>query len=335
MIIGGYTFRNPWILAPMAGVSEMPYRLIALEMGAAAAPTELVSAKGLIYGQDRTRRYLTHSEQEQPFWVQVFGGDPEVMGRAAECAAKLGARILDINMGCPVKKVTRTGAGSALLADPERAAAIVESMRRYSGLPVTVKIRAGWDDETLNFSQIGLMMEQAGAAAIAMHARTRAQGYSGAANWGLIKELVQSCAIPVIGNGDAWSAADARAMMDVTGCAGVMIGRGALGNPWIFQELSEPAYKSPSGPERWEVVRRHFKDHLEFIGSPLRAVRRFRSHLQWYSHGMRGNAEFRKKINVIDEVPDVLAVAKSFFSEAEIHTRDRKGQMFEAKSALG
>lgn len=335
MQLGPFRLENPWILAPMAGVSEMPYRVIARNMGASAAPTELVSAKGLLTGQERTARYLAHSAIETPFWVQIFGGDPEIMGAGARAARKLGADIIDINMGCPVKKVTRNGAGSALLQDPERAARIVEAIRTHSGLPVTVKIRAGWDDLSQNYVDLAKAVERAGASAVAMHARTRAQGYTGTANWDLIADLVNNVSIPVIGNGDIWSAADAKRMMAETGCDAVMIGRGALGNPWIFAELTRAQYQLPSGLERWEQMIEHFNAHLEFIDNELRAVRRFRTHLQWYVHGLSGSDVFLSKVNRVDEPDRVRELSKTFFLAAKLLRIDRQSTNYDTRSALG
>lgn len=315
--LGPYQLANPWILAPMAGVSEMPYRRIARSMGAAAAPTELISAKGLLYGQSRTERYLRHHADEAPFWVQIFGGEPEVMAAGAERAAELGAHILDVNMGCPVKKVTRNGAGSALLTDPRRAAAVVEAMVRRTGLPVTVKIRSGWDANSINAVELARAVAGAGAVAIAVHARTRTQGYSGQADWGLIRHLVQQSPIPVIGNGDAYTAARARAMLQETGCAAVMIGRGALGNPWLFRELAT-GEKAPGPGARWTVIRQHLEAHLEHTGDELQAIRRFRQHLAWYVHGLNGAARFRQQAFHIDSLPLLLEAGAAFFESAQL-----------------
>lgn len=330
--IGNYELRNPWILAPMAGVSEMPFRVLARELGAAAAPTELVSAKGLLYGQERTRRYLAHAACERPFWVQLFGGDPESMAVGAERAAELGAEILDINMGCPVKKVTKTGAGSALLCDPRRAAAIVAAMTKRAGLPVTVKIRAGWDHDSIRPMEMVRAVADAGAVAVAIHARTRAQGYSGHADWSLITALACESPIPVIGNGDAFTAQAAQRMLRETGCAAVMIGRGALGNPWIFSQLhGEPP---PTSAQRWQLVQRHLRAHVEHVGNELAAVRRFRPHLGWYAHGLRGAAKFREHVMRAEDLAAVEQLSAEFFSAAAaVHGEGVAA--FDARSALG
>ncbi len=336
MKIGPYELDNPWILAPMAGVSEMPYRVLARKMGAAAAPTELVSARGLLEGQARTERYIRHDkETEQPFWVQIFGGDPQQMAAGAVRAGELGAKIVDVNMGCPVKKVTKNSAGSALLRSPQRAADIVRAMVDASGLPVTVKIRAGWDDESINCVEVGLAVQQAGCAAIAIHPRTRTQGYTGRANWGLVEQMADALSIPVIGNGDVHSAADALRMMEETGCQAVMIGRGALGNPWIFQYLTQPNLSEPTPLERWELARAHFDAHLEFIDVELTAVRRFRQHILWYAGGFDVDGVFRREITALDRPDEVRKCAERFFREAQTRNLPWSLPQCDTKGALG
>ncbi len=334
MQLGPYVLPNPWILAPMAGVSEMPFRVIARELGAGAAPTELVSAKGLLYGQTRTARYVTHAASEQPFWVQIFGGDADSMAEGAARAVELGAKIIDINMGCPVKKVTKNGAGSALLCDPQRAGSIVAAIAKRTGVPVTVKIRAGWDAATLNFRDMVKSVADAGAAAIAMHARTRAQGYSGKADWSLIAALVEASPIPVIGNGDAYTPDLARKMLAETGCAAVMIGRGALGNPWIFEQLVRPGAKPPTAAERWLLVRRHLSDHIAFVGDELTALRRFRQHLMWYAHGLAGARAFRERATRIDDLPTLITACEEFYGTAAASNDDETVE-FDTRAALG
>ena len=335
MRIGPYELPNPWILAPMAGVSEMPFRTIARELGAGAAPTELISAKGLMYGQSRSFRYVTHDPSEQPFWVQIFGGDAPSMADGAEKAVELGAKIIDINMGCPVKKVTKNGAGSALLCDPMRARDIVEAIAKRTGVPVTVKIRAGWDTNALNFREMVSAVHDGGAMAIAMHARTRAQGYSGFADWSLIKQLVEVSPIPVIGNGDANTPERARRMMAETGCAAVMIGRGALGNPWIFEQLVKPSAVAPSPQERWALVRRHLEAHIAFIGDELTAIRRFRQHLLWYAHGLAGARAFRERVTRIDDLRELFGICEDFYGVAAASNSDGEAVEFDTRTALG
>lgn len=338
MHIGPYTLPSPWILAPMAGVSEKPFRVLARDFGAGAAPTELVSCKGLVYGQARTMSYLDHDARESPFWVQLFGGDEDSMVRGGLRAVELGAKILDINMGCPVRKVTRHGAGSALLCDAPRAAGIVRALARMTGVPITVKIRAGWDADSLTFVDMAKRLEDAGCAALAMHARTRAQGYSGTANWAWIRTLVQATNMPVIGNGDAFDADAARRMLAETGCAAVMVGRGALGDPWIFRRLVNNDAFVPRPAERFRVVRQHLDAHLAFVGDELRAIKRFRQHLMWYARGLKGAVAFRRDIVTIDGLADVLERLEAFFVGAEFDDIDAHAagrQEFDVGNALG
>jgi tRNA-dihydrouridine synthase B len=321
----------------MAGVSEMPFRLLALEMGAGSAPTELVSAKGLIYGSERTAQYLTHDiNKESPFWVQLFGGEPEAMAEGAEVAKSLGAKILDINMGCPVKKVTRHGAGSALLQDPKRAAEICRLMHERTGLPITAKIRLGWDGHSLNALEVVKHLADAGCEAVAVHGRTRAQAYSGKADWDAIARLAEKSPLPIIGNGDIQSAEEARERMAQSGCAAVMIGRGALGNPWIFQALRDgDAHFRPQQQERWNIVRRHFMSHLDFVGDEKRAIHRYRQHFIWFSHGLRDATQFRREIVECECLSRVLELTEAFFTCAEYAKGDGSLPPCETKGALG
>ncbi len=318
--IGPYTLPNPFILAPMAGVSEKPFRVIAFGMGAALCPTELVSAQGLMRTNQRTLKYLRFDpEVERPYSLQIFGGDPEAMVRAALVGKEYGAQLIDINMGCPVKKVTRNGAGSALLCEPDRGATLVREISAATGLPVTCKIRSGWDARSLNYLQVAGKLFEAGCAALAIHPRTREQGYSGRADWGVIADLKRHFPErPIIGNGDVKTVADAHRMLEETRCDFVMIGRGALGNPWIFRELLGGAPPDPE--ERCAGVLRHFTAHLEFAGEglALMAVRSFRKHLAWYAHGLRGAALFRSEVNLLDSPEQVVEAVRRFFTSAAV-----------------
>ncbi len=311
MRLGSHALANPWILAPMAGVSEMPFRVIARELGAALCPTELVSAAGLVHASARTRKYLRRAECERPFVVQLFGGDPVQMAEAARLAREAGADALDVNMGCPVPKVTRNGAGSALLCDPARAAAIMRAVGS-AGLPVTAKIRAGWDRAHVNAVEVAQALEEAGACAVAIHPRTRAQGYTGRADWSLIARVKAALRVPLIGNGDVRCPADARRMMAETGCDAVMIGRAALGNPWIFRELA--GGEAPSPEERRELVARHLRDQLAFVGDERHAVRQFRKQLLWYAHGLRGASSFRAAAVRLESAREVFGAIDAFFA---------------------
>src|SRR5262249_47760343 len=236
---------------------------------------------------------------ERPYSLQIFGGEPEVMALAAVIGKQWGAQIIDINMGCPVKKVTRSGAGSALLCDPPRAAKIVQLIRDATGLPVTAKIRSGGDATARNYLEVAGELENAGCAGLAVHPRTRAQGYSGSADWQVIADLKRCIRrMPIIGNGDVKGPCDALRVLETNGCGLVMIGRAALGNPWIFRQLAGGA--APSAEERCATVLAHFSEHLEFVGNEAAAVRAFRKHLAWYAHGLRCAAAFRAEINELE-----------------------------------
>lgn len=334
--IGPYQLANPYVLAPMAGVSEMPFRVIAFRMGAALCPTELVSAQGLMRTNTRTLRYLRHdAEIEKPYSLQIFGGEPEVMAQAALVGKQWGAQIIDINMGCPVKKVTKTQAGSALLCDPPRAADIVRQIREATGLPVTAKIRSGWDASKRNFLEMADALGAAGVCALAVHPRTRAQGYSGHADWNVITELKRHVgdAFAIIGNGDVKTPQDARRMQETTGCDMVMIGRGALGNPWIFRQLL--GGDAPTPEERRALVLEHLKSHVAFIGDPTGAVRAFRKHLAWYAHGLYGASAFRNDINRIDSLAEVEARVHQFFAAADLDAQAHEDYDVDYRQALG
>lgn len=346
--LGSHIIKNPFILAPMAGVSQMPFRVLALEMGASLAPTELISSKGLFHDSTRTKAYLTHDViKEKPFWVQLFGGEAESMALAAEKAVMMGADIIDINMGCPVKKVTKSNAGSALLCDINRASLIVSSMlkRVNYAIPITAKIRSGWDSNNLNFLAVGKALEDAGISAISFHARTRAQGYSGMANWEQIGLLKSHLNIPVIGNGDIKNIDDAKRMLTKTSCDAVMIGRAALGNPFLFRDLVMGYEQSISNTERLEIIKRHLYAHLD-LGKTicdiekrdfceLRALKSFRSHLIWYSKGLINGALFRSKIIKETSLTKVLDLIENFFNKASIALDNDDGDNIDYAQAFG
>jgi nifR3 family TIM-barrel protein len=342
--IGKHKIEQPFLLAPMASVSEMPFRVIALEMGAGLATTELISSSGIFYKNRRTRQYMTFDrEKERPYSLQLFGGTVDVMAHAARAAMEHGADIVDINMGCPVRKVTGSGSGSALLCDLPRAAEMVKAMRAAvdDRIPITAKIRTGWDDSTINAIDMAKNLEDAGCAALAIHGRTRAQGYSGKANWDIIGDVARSVKMPIIGNGDVCTFDDAHRMLSHTGCAAVMIGRGALGNPWIFESLRAGRDLGPPSPEkRLALIRRHLKDHIAFHEGldeqmdekdkkPLRtppsvmATKTFRQHLVWYSRGLRGGKEFRKDVLTVEEPALVIEKLEKFFGSAELEVHNQ------------
>ncbi len=303
--IGSFRPEIPFVLAPLAGISDAPMRRICSDLGASLTYTEMISGKGLMYGDRNTEKLLHVYEDEGPVAVQIFGSDTDVISFAAEKLSDRNFAVFDLNMGCPVPKVVKNGEGSALLRDPELAGRIVEAAVRAAGKPVTAKIRIGWDDASINAVEVAKILEQAGASAIAVHGRTREQFYQGRADWSMIRKVKESIGIPVIGNGDVFSADDAFRMMEETGCDMVMIARGALGNPWIFRELKarwegreipEPAGKE----EKSEILLRHFNDLMEIKGA-YAAVREMRKFVGWYIKGMPGAAGFRREINQITD----------------------------------
>ncbi|HID69348.1 MAG TPA: tRNA dihydrouridine synthase DusB, partial [Desulfobacterales bacterium] len=238
--IAGTTFDSPFVLAPLAGYTDLPFRLLCRRYGAGLVVTEMISCHGLLYGQEKTRRMLVSDVAEQPVSIQLFGSDPDIMGKAAAILNDFSPSFIDINMGCPVRKVTKRGAGSALMKDITLAEKILTAVVSNSNVPVTVKTRAGVDKQQITAIDFAKMSENAGAAAIAIHGRTWAQGFTGSADWEIVSKVKNSVTIPVIGNGDVRSYDEAIARMDETGCDGIMIGRAALGNPWVFQKKGKP-----------------------------------------------------------------------------------------------
>jgi tRNA-dihydrouridine synthase B len=297
MIIGRLHLKNRVVLAPMAGITDLPFRVIVREFGCGLAFTEMVSANGLFRGMGKTCHYLDSSPDDHPLGVQLFGSDPATLAEAAKIAAEKGADLLDINMGCPVKKVVKTGSGAALMRDPQRVAAILGAVRGAVDLPVTVKIRAGWNHREINACEIGSIAEDCGVDAVTIHPRTVEQGFGGASDWGLIAMLKAQLGIPVIGNGDVRRPEDADRMFRETGCDGVMVGRGCLGNPWIIgnilSRMSGNAASMPSLAEREKTIRRHLTLAAEYYGEKV-GTRDFRKHLLWYTKGLRGGAQFRQ-----------------------------------------
>ena len=304
MIIGRLRLKNSVILAPMAGITDLPFRTIVREFGCGLAFTEMVSANGLLRGKGKTWRYVDSSPNDRPLGIQLFGSDPATLSEAARIAAGKGADLIDINMGCPVKKVIKTGSGAALMRDPERIAAILGAVRGAVELPLTVKIRAGWSPREINALEIGRIAEDFGVDAVTLHPRTVDQGFGGLADWGLIASLKAQLRIPVIGSGDIRSPDDAVRMFQETGCDGVMVGRGCLGNPWIIKNIlsrmSGGAPFAPSLAEREETIRRHLTLATEYYGERV-GTRDFRKHLLWYTKGLRGGAQFRQAAGSITD----------------------------------
>jgi len=313
---------NPFIFAPLAGITDAPTRSIARHMGAALVYSEMISSKGLMYESPNTSRLLEIYPDEKPVAYQLFGAEPEIMAAAAEKLAPLENAVLDINMGCPVQKVVKNGEGSALMKNPDLAGRIVEAAVKgnerggAAGKPVTVKIRAGWNKRSVNAPEIAKTAEAAGASAVAVHGRTRDGFYTGTANWGIIAAVKKAVSVPVIGSGDVFSAEDAIRMLDETGCDLVMIARGALGNPWIFREVKalwQGGEKPlpPSIREKAGMMIYHL-DMLAAAKGEYTAVREMRKHIGWYMKGERGAAEIRRRANAASSVQEIKEMIAGF-----------------------
>ncbi|MBP1728423.1 MAG: nifR3 [Deltaproteobacteria bacterium] len=315
--IGSLELADNLLLAPMAGITNLPMRLLAREQGAALCFTEMVSVNGLVRDGEKSFALMRSSAADRPLGLQLFGDDPELLAAGAELCEGLGD-LIDINMGCPVRKVVGSGAGSALLQNPDRVRSIVAAVRSATSLPLTVKIRSGWGADTVNYLLIGRIAQDEGADAVTLHPRTRAQLFDGHADWQHIEQLKKTLTIPVIGSGDLFSAEDVLAMLNMTGCDGVMIARGALGNPWIFREalaLQRGSAKIPPAPEeRFSVAARHLALFAGTAGERV-AVREMRKHLCWYARGLQGAAQFRAAVNRLEDRAGMEKAMYDFFMQ--------------------
>lgn len=299
--IGNVALRQPTVLAPMAGVTDLAFRLLAKEMGCGLVVSEMVSAKGLLYENCRTHDLIKIDLRERPTAIQLFGAVPAELAAAAQRIACAGADIIDFNMGCPTHKIVKNGEGSALLRSPDKAVAILKAIVEAVDIPVTAKIRIGWDAGSINAVEVAQKLEQTGISAITVHARTREQFYSGTADWAMIRSVKQAVQIPVIGNGDVRTVADAQRMLTETGCDAVMIGRAACGNVWIFKQISDWLERGelPPGPtlaEKSKTLLRHLDMLIELKGSHI-AVREMRRHAASYVKGYPKSAELRTRFN--------------------------------------
>ncbi len=317
--IGDVTLENNCILAPMAGVTDLPFRLLCKEQGVGLICMEMVSAKAIYYNNKNTEELMAIHPDETPVSLQLFGSDPDIIADMAKRIEERPFSILDINMGCPVPKVVNNGEGSALMKDPKLVEEILTKLVKAINKPVTVKIRKGFNDANVNAVEIARIAESCGVAAVAVHGRTREQYYSGKADWDIIGAVKDAVKIPVIGNGDVVDAYSAKALLEQTGCDGVMIGRGAQGNPWIFREVvsfleTGVIPPKPTPQQVKETVIRHAKLQLEYKGE-YTGVREMRKHLSWYTAGYPNSARFRQMINSMESMDQLIASVEEIFVE--------------------
>lgn len=315
--IGNVELKNRYILAPMAGVSDLPFRYLCKQQGAGLVCMEMVSAKAIYYNNKNTDLLMEIHPDEGPVSLQLFGSDPKIMAEMAKRIEKRPFSILDVNMGCPVPKVVNNKEGSALMKNPKLVEEIVTALVKAIQKPVTVKIRKGFDDEHVNAVEIAKIAESCGAAAVAVHGRTREQYYSGNADWEIIAKVKDAVSIPVIGNGDVTDIDSAQKMIEQTGCDGIMIGRAVRGNPFLFRELvhyEQTGQRLPKATpqEVREAILEHAALQIQYKGE-YTAVREMRKHISWYSAGYSGSAKLRAKINEMENMDDILAIANTIF----------------------
>jgi nifR3 family TIM-barrel protein len=330
MKIGNVAFESPFMLAPLAGVSDSPFRQLAREQGAAAVFTEMVSSDGLVRRNQATLDYCAFEPHERPIGIQLFGSDPAIMAEATrvlcDLPESLRPDLVDINMGCPVRKVVNRCAGAALLQDIPLIRRIVRGMAEASTVPVTAKIRLGWDGNSRNVVEVAKALEDAGAAAIAIHARTRAEKFEGEAHWEMIGEAKRAVSVPVIGNGDVRGPEDAVRMLATTGCDGVMLGRAAFGDPWVFRRVRAlhergEVLPPPTAEERLEAGIRHVGMMVSTVG-PDAAAREMRKHVAWYVKGLPRSARVREQVNRTRSVDEMVALLRDYLEDLRLHGTD-------------
>lgn len=308
-------------LAPLAGITNLPFRLIARQYGCDLCFTEMISAAGLIRDSAKTIEYLQSCPEDQPLGFQIFGADPAIMAEAARFVAGHQPDLIDINMGCPVRKVVKSGSGAALMREPVLAGKIIEAVVKASEVHVTVKIRAGWTRSSQNAVEMAGIAEKSGAAAVIVHGRTADQGFSGHADWEIIAGVKQAVKIPVVGNGDIWKPSDALDMMAQTGCDAVMVGRGALGNPWIFSGIKQKLAGAgkmfaPTPADRHLIIKKHWELEAQYCGERL-ADRTFRKHLLWYTKGLTGSSRFREMVGKMKDRRAMFVEIDKYFASVE------------------
>ena len=314
--IGNIELQNNLILAPMAGVTDLPFRTIVEKFNPGLVCTEMVSSKALFYGDEKTKQLLKCDGEKRPISMQIFGSDPETMGVAAKYVSKL-ADIVDINMGCPAPKVVKNGDGSRLLLDLNKVEEIIKAVVENSEVPVTLKYRKGWDNNNIVACDVAKIAEQNGISAIVIHGRTRDEFYSGEADLDIIKKVKESVNIPVVGNGDIIDEESAKHMFEYTGVDGIMIGRGTMGNPWIFEQIQHylktgEKLPSPTNKEKYEILREHIELDIICKGETV-ALNEMRKHIAWYTKNMPNSSTFRNYINKIDTKDELISVIKEYF----------------------
>ncbi len=317
LTIGNVTLENNIFLAPMAGVSDLPFRLLCRELGAGMVSMEMVSAKAILHNNKNTESLLQVHAKERPVSLQLFGSDPQILADMAKRIEERPFDILDFNMGCPVPKVVNNGEGSALMREPKLVEEILTALVKAVDKPVTVKIRKGFDAEHVNAVEIAKIAESCGVSAIAVHGRTRAQYYSGKADWDIIAKVKEAVQIPVLGNGDVTDGPSAKALLSQSGCDGILIGRAAQGNPWIFRETAHfletgQEREKPTNAEKKEIVLRHAALLSAYKGE-YTAVREMRKHLGWYTTGMKNASRFRGQLNALESMEELIGCAEMLF----------------------
>jgi nifR3 family TIM-barrel protein len=322
MNIGSVTLENQTILAPLAGITNLPFRLLAKEAGCALVCTEMVSAHGLVNKSSKTERLMDSRPQEKPLSIQIFGSDPAIMAEAAGLAASAGADIVDINFGCSVRKIVKNGSGAALMKAPKTAEALIKSVRNAIRIPLTIKLRTGWNPTGNQAFEIATIAEACGVDAIAIHPRTATQAFGGRADWSIITALKKRVCIPVIGNGDIFSATDAINMLEQTNCDAVMIGRRAIGNPFIFSQVLA-RIRGEEEPEadldhHFDIMTRYVQESVKYFGEEI-ACRMMRSRLCWFAKGLRNSSQFRKSINHISSEAEAIERIEAFKDSLQVN----------------